>query len=102
MIEAPPLQNLEARALWHLQLDPAQLFADCVEDPSSLGLVYCDIENDEGDFDYDEENDLACTHCGGEGYREVEDIWWDECDEFGYGPSTSCRGTGSRNHQWVF
>jgi hypothetical protein len=50
--------------------------------------------------DYDE--DYACTHCGGEGYREVDDPLWDDCDEWGYGPCGSCRGTGQRKHQWVF
>lgn len=58
--------------------------------------------NDEPEQDDYEEGDYACTHCGGEGYREVEDPFWDDCDEFGYGPCTSCRGTGSRSQQWVF
>lgn len=53
------------------------------------------------DDDYDDV-DLACTHCGGEGWREVDDLMWDDCDEFGYGPCTSCNGTGDRRKQWVF
>lgn len=57
---------------------------------------------DVGDLDDYEELDYACTHCGGEGFREVEDPFWDDCDEYGYGPCTSCRGTGSRSQQWVF
>ena len=54
------------------------------------------------DFDDYDPDGLACTRCGGEGFREVEDPLWDDCDEFGYGPCTSCRGTGQRKHQWVF
>lgn len=53
------------------------------------------------DDDYDD-GDWACTHCGGEGYREVDDLMWDDCDEWGYGPCTSCGGSGDRRKQWVF
>jgi|LakMenEpi03Aug12_release.lakeMendotaPanAssembly.Ray.scaffolds.fasta_scaffold03608_27 hypothetical protein len=53
------------------------------------------------DCEYDDE-EWACTHCGGEGYREVDDPMWDDCDEFGYGTCHSCRGTGLRKHQTVF
>lgn len=53
------------------------------------------------DLDY-EDGDWACTHCGGEGWREVDDLMWDDCDEWGYGPCTSCNGTGDRRKQWVF
>lgn len=59
----------------------------------------CPFDDDEWD---DWDDDYACTHCGGEGYREVEDPLWDDCDEFGYGPCTSCHGTGQRSRQWVF
>ena len=52
------------------------------------------------DDEYDDE--LACTRCGGEGFAEVDDPLWDECDEFGWGPCNACRGTGERRHQWVF
>lgn len=54
------------------------------------------------DFYDDDFDDDGCTHCGGEGFREVEDPLWDECDEFGFGPCTSCNGTGRRSRQWVF
>lgn len=57
-------------------------------------------EDDDWD-DYDED-DTNCTHCGGEGYAEVDDPLWDDCDEFGYGPCGSCNGTGLRSQQWVF
>lgn len=50
--------------------------------------------------DYDD--GLACTHCGGEGYRQVDDPFWDDFDEYGYGPCTYCGGTGDRAHQTVF
>lgn len=53
---------------------------------------YCDYDDEEWD----------CTHCGGEGYREVYDPLWDDCDEFGEGTCLSCRGTGLRKHQTVF
>ena len=72
-------------------------------------MAYAELMNAEAhhhlypdDDYYNDDDDLACTHCGGEGYREVEDPLWDDCDEFGYGPCTSCRGTGQRKHQWVF
>lgn len=100
MTFASQANDLEARALWHLQLDPALLFADCAEEPSSLGIVY--VENDDAYFDYDEDDCGTCTHCGGEGWGEVDDPLWDECDEYGYGPCASCHGTGERRHQWVF
>ena len=54
------------------------------------------------DDDYENPDGLSCTHCGGEAYREVDDIFWDDCDEYGWGPCTSCRGTGLRRYQWVF
>lgn len=56
---------------------------------------------DEQDYD-DYDDELNCTHCGGEGYREVDDPLWDDCDEFGYGPCDSCNGTGLRSHQTAF
>lgn len=84
------------RAMWHLEL----LGCHTPEDANVPGLLpdepYFDDEWDEGDDEWD------CTHCGGEGFREVDDIWWDDCDEFGWGPCSSCRGTGMRRHQWVF
>jgi phytoene dehydrogenase-like protein len=65
-VTAPAVHDLEARALWHLQLDPAQLFADCVDELSSLGLVYCD--GDDAHFDYDEDGGPdTCPHCAGTG-----------------------------------
>jgi len=64
-------------------------------------------QSDDGDRDEDyddnyDEDDLACTRCGGEGYADVDDPLWDECDEFGWGPCNACHGTGERKHQWVF
>ncbi len=91
----PHRLDLEGRALWHLELlgcfEPGDAVAPYVP-PTDL----FDDGWDEGDDEY------SCTHCGGEGFREVDDIWWDDCDQFGWGPCTSCRGTGRRRHQWVF
>jgi len=87
--------DFEGRALFHLELlgchSPEDAVAPYVPPP---------VPFDDG-WD-DEDDDFACTHCGGEGFREVDDIWWDECDQFGFGPCTSCRGTGERKHQRVF
>lgn len=58
--------------------------------------------DDYGDQDDEYDDRLGCTHCGGEGFREVDDPLWDECDEFGYGPCGSCYGTGLRSDQRVF
>lgn len=61
--------------------------------------------HDRIDFFYDDEADdlgYDCTHCGGEGYCQVDDPFWDDCDEYGYGPCTYCDGTGDRSHQTVF
>lgn len=35
-------------------------------------------------------------------FSPQDDAWADDCDEHGWGPCTSCRGTGLRRHQWVF
>lgn len=104
--DAPPHPlDAESRALWHLELlgcfgpEDAQLV------PPWAQPVSYDSEWDDGTWDDDDDwgpDDLSCTHCGGEGFRQVDYIWWDDCDEFGEGPCTSCRGTGLRKHQWVF
>lgn len=77
-------QALQARATAH-RTAMAAYWARVSED---------DIE------DYDD--GLACTHCGGEGYCQVDDPFWDDCDEYGYGPCTYCNGTGDRDQQTVF
>lgn len=62
-----------------------------------------DFEAYLADRDDDEFDDQwCCTHCGGEGWCEVDDPLWDECDEFGYGECSACSGTGERKHQTVF
>lgn len=43
-----------------------------------------------------------CTFCGGDGYAEVDDPLWDDCDEYGWGDCSACGGTGLRKHQTVF
>jgi hypothetical protein len=90
-----PLDH-EGRALFHLEL------LGCYEPADAVAPWEPPVFADEGCYDDDYDDEFACTHCGGEGYREVDDIWWDDCDEYGYGPCTSCRGTGERRHQWVF
>lgn len=60
------------------------------------GLLNCCC----AEFGDDEEWD--CTFCGGEGYAEVDDPLWDDCDEFGWGECSACGGTGLRKHQTVF
>lgn len=57
------------------------------------------VEIDDWD---DPDDEWDCTRCGGEGYAEVDDPFWDECDEFGWGPCTACGGTGERRYQTVF
>jgi hypothetical protein len=79
--------GLEARALWHLEIGYHEALVSS--------------EDDEG-YDDDDDDGFDCSRCGGEGYTEVDDPLWDECDEFGYGPCNACRGTGERRHQWVF
>jgi hypothetical protein len=90
-----PLDH-EGRALWHLEILGCHVPEDAVApyEPSPF------VDQEEYDDDYDDE--FSCTRCGGEGFRDVDDIWWDDCDEFGMGPCTSCCGTGLRSHQWVF
>ena len=87
------------RALWHLELlgcfEPGDAVAPWVP-PDAEPEAYFE------DDDYEDPDGLSCTHCGGEAYREVDDIFWDDCDEYGWGPCTSCRGTGLRRYQWVF
>ena len=83
----PCATELEARAQFHLAIGYESSLCD-----------YDFFEHDDEDYD----DPLNCTACGGEGYAEVDDPLWDECDEFGWGPCTACRGTGERKHQWVF
>lgn len=45
---------------------------------------------DDDDY-YDYDDDEGCTRCGGEGFSEVDDPMWDDCDEFGWGP---CNASG--------
>lgn len=84
----------------HIRKRQQETLAQFIHKRAARRALMASYNEDEQD-DY-EEGDYACTHCGGEGYREVEDPFWDDCDEFGYGPCTSCRGTGLRSQQWVF
>lgn len=56
-------------------------------------------EDDDEDFDYDDE--LDCTWCGGEGIQENDDPFW-----YGFDvdmiPCQCCAGTGLRSHQTIF
>ncbi len=84
------------RALWHLEL------LGCYEPADAVAPWNPPLAHPFDDYDDEYDDELACTHCGGEGFDQVDDPFWDECDEFGWGPCTSCRGTGLRSHQWVF
>lgn len=87
----------DARALWHLELLGCYAPEDAVAPylpPAAEPESYFDDDWDCDDWD--------CTRCGGEGWMEVDDPMWDECDKFGWGPCNACCGTGERKHQWVF
>lgn len=92
-----PLDH-EGRALWHLELlgcfEPGEAVAPWIP-PDAEPERYFE------DDDYEDPDGLSCTRCGGEAYIQVDDPFWDE-DESGFGPCTSCRGTGLRRYQWVF
>jgi len=65
---------------------------------------FCQRGSYEDDDDYwdGDQDEYACTRCGGEGWDQVDDPLWDDCDEFGYGECSACAGTGLRSHQTVF
>lgn len=90
-----PLDH-ESRALWHLELLGCYVPEDAVSPYVPPPAV------DDNFDDWNDDDDLGCTRCGGEGFCEVDDPLWDECDQFGWGPCNACRGTGERRHQWVF
>lgn len=56
-------------------------------------------QDDFDDFDYDDE--LDCTWCGGEGVEENDDPLWYGFD-VAFIPCGACGGTGLRKHQTVF
>lgn len=90
------LVSFEERALFHLEL------LGCYAPEDARVPSPFDGEADAPD-DWDEDDDgYDCTRCGGEGFSDVDDPLWDECDEFGWGPCNACHGTGLRKHQWVF
>jgi len=90
-------EDPHGRALWHLEL----LGCYAPEDAFLPSQEADEQQRDEWDDNY-EDDEYSCTHCGGEGFLEVDDVLWDDCDEYGWGPCNSCRGTGLRSHQWVF
>lgn len=76
--------DLEARAIWHLQLDPEQLYHDQREQPTYTPVA--DFEfypDDEDDFD----EDRTCEYCSGDG----GDPWNDYIME-----CPACLGEGVR------
>lgn len=50
----------------------------------------------------EQDEEWACTFCGGDGFSEVDDPLIDDCDEWGIGDCSACGGTGLRKHQTVF
>ena len=91
--------DLEQRAWWHLELSPEHFYEPLLVDPVDQPPQFdCRDEFD----DIGDPGDRTCTHCGGEGFAEVDDPLWDDCDEFGWGPCSACNGTGLRSRQWVF
>lgn len=61
---------------------------------------YCGMESCACDF-YDDDDELECTWCGGEGIQENDDPLWYGFDR-GWIPCECCNGTGLRKHQTVF
>lgn len=91
------MRDPEERALWHLEL------LGCYSPEDAVAPWSPPVFAEEDEYDDDSGDDeWACTRCGGEGWDQVDDPLWDDCDEFGYGPCSACRGTGERRHQWVF
>lgn len=99
-LELPPAHPTD-RAMWHLELG-YQPGDEYVGDEAPLAYCIFPTSVDFDDDWYDEDDDLGCTWCGGEGWAQVDDPLWDDCDEFGYGDCPACNGTGQRRHQWVF
>lgn len=63
----PESDALEERAIWHLQLDPEQLYADLREQPVSVHMRESELY-DECDYDYDDfDEDRTCAYCSGTG-----------------------------------
>ena len=87
--------DYEERALWHLELLGCHV-------PENAVAPWAPPPTEPFDDGCDDDDEYACTLCGGEGFSEVDDPWWDECDEFGWGPCEACRGTGERRYQCVF
>lgn len=57
------------------------------------------IPPEDWDFEYDDE--LDCTWCGGEGIEENDDpLWWGF--DRAWIPCQACNGTGKREHQTIF
>jgi DnaJ-class molecular chaperone len=58
---------------------------------------------DEYDYEaeYDDDDELQCTWCGGEGIQENDDPLWYGFDK-DFIPCQCCNGTGLRKHQTVF
>lgn len=78
-------QALEERAIWHLQLDPEQLYADQREQPAYTPVADFEFYPDDDYDDYDE--DRTCAYCDGIG----GDPWNDYIME-----CPMCLGEGER------
>lgn len=62
---------------------------------SVCGMEACDC-----DF-YDDDDELECTWCGGEGIQDNDDPLWHGFDR-DWIPCECCNGTGLRKYQTVF
>jgi DnaJ-class molecular chaperone len=58
-------------------------------------------DEDEIFDEYDDDGDLGCTWCGGDGDMENDDPLWHGFDK-SHIPCTACSGTGKRKYQTVF
>lgn len=77
-----------------------------MSDPTQLAKEECDVcfvcgmESCDCDF-YDDDDELECTWCGGEGIQDNDDPLWYGFDR-DWIPCQCCSGTGLRKHQTVF
>lgn len=74
--------------------------------PTGAGNYPPGVTDNDQHFDGEEEpeyddDEWACTHCGGDGMQENDDPLWHGFDKAEI-PCECCAGTGLRKHQTVF